>query len=440
MNTQSPVKSRFSSAAVSATVKASDPSVEYILLPLSDNPVSLLPSDEARMWDALAASGAPFAYSDYTDASGETVRLIDYQPGSLRDDFDFGPLVMLRRDMALEAVDEAEDYSVAGWYALRLRLSRTVSLPLHIRDVLYKVGEAPRVGDEKTYFAYVDPRNRASQLEMERAVTDHLRALGALVTPASRKEVDFDSVDFPVEASVIIPVKNRIRTIADAVRSALGQQTDFAYNVIVIDNQSTDGTSEALAVLAAADPRLIVVPTNPLAGQAPGIGGCWNIGINHPLCGRFAVQLDSDDLYSSPSTLRKIVDAFRRERCAMVIGSYTLTDIDGNVLPPGLIDHAEWTDENGANNALRINGLGAPRAFFTPVARSIGFPDVSYGEDYAMGLAISRSYKIGRIYESLYLCRRWEDNTDHSLSRDRINANNTYKDLLRTNELNARMR
>ncbi|MDE6377670.1 MAG: glycosyltransferase family 2 protein, partial [Duncaniella sp.] len=238
-----------------------------------------------------------------------------------------------------------------------------------------------------------------------------------------------------------IPVRNRRRTIADAVKSALSQITDFPFNVIVVDNRSTDGTSEILHDLAATDSRLTVIDTSRLSSPvAPGIGGCWNIALDSPACGRFAVQLDSDDLYSRPDTLQLIVDRFRADNCAMVIGSYTLTDFQGNILPPGLIDHAEWTDANGPNNALRINGLGAPRAFYSPVARAIQFPDVCYGEDYAMALAISRDYTISRIYESLYLCRRWEDNTDHALSPERINANNTYKDTLRTIELRARMR
>ncbi len=258
--------------------------------------------------------------------------------------------------------------------------------------------------------------------------------------PADRKPLDLTAGEFPVEASVIIPVRNRRRTIADAVNSALSQEAPFSFNVIVVDNRSTDGTSEILAGIAATDPRLKIIDTTALPYASLGIGGCWNLAIHSPYCGRFAIQLDSDDIYSSPDVLSRIVDKFHAESCGMVIGSYMLTDFDRNIIPPGLIDHAEWTDENGPNNALRINGLGAPRAFFTPLAREISFPDVSYGEDYAMGLAISRDHKIGRIYDPLYFCRRWEDNTDHALSQERINRNNHYKDLIRSLELSARIK
>ncbi len=307
--------------------------------------------------------------------------------------------------------------------------------PFLLAETLYSAGPENKSEDSEAQFSYVDPRNRASQIEMEQVFTEHLKAIGAYLAPSQCRKTDVSRGEFPVEASVIIPVRNRCRTIRDAVRSALSQVTDFPFNVIVVDNRSDDGTAEILAEIAAEDPRLVVKSTASIPYPAIGIGGCWNIAICSEECGRFAIQLDSDDLYSSESVLTRIVGKFREEQCAMVVGSYTLTDFDGNTIPPGLIDHAEWTDGNGRNNALRINGLGAPRAFYTPVAREIRFPDTCYGEDYAMGLAISRSYRIGRIYESLYLCRRWEDNTDHALPLERINRNNLYKDSLRTAEI-----
>ena len=331
-----------------------------------------------------------------------------------------------------------EEYEAAGWYDLRLRLTRDKA-PTYCPEPLYTIEKFdPESGSEENQFAYVDPRNRTSQIEMERAATRHLKAIKAYVSPKDKISVDVSQGAYPVEASVIIPVRNRHLTIADAVESALSQVTDFPFNIIVVDNRSDDGTSEILYRLEKRDPRVKVINTSGLPYPYIGIGGCWNIAVNSEYCGRFAIQLDSDDLYSGRDTLQKIVEKFRSEGCAMVIGSYTLTDFECNILPPGLIDHSEWTAENGANNALRINGLGAPRAFFTPVARALGFPDVCYGEDYAMGLAISRRYLIGRIYESLYLCRRWHDNTDHALSREKINQNNYYKDYIRTLELKER--
>ena len=432
--------SRLSTAAMREI--ASMTSDDYVVIPLSDRSIAWHPGALGRISQALKWSGTPFAYCDYYD--GETRRnTIAYQSGSLRDDFDFGHCVVASARLVRECLSTIDvNYLAAGWYDLRLHLTRLAGLPLHLPEALYSVGPESDLSadNEKSHFSYVDPRNRASQLEMEQVVTAHLADLGALVTPASRLSLDLTAGSFPVEASVLIPVRNRRLTIADAVNSALSQITDFPFNVIVVDNRSTDGTSEILADMASSDPRLIVIDTSSISSPtAPGIGGCWNIALADPHCGRFAIQLDSDDLYSRPDSLSLIVERFRADNCAMVIGSYTLTDFHGNILPPGLIDHAEWTDSNGPNNALRINGLGAPRAFFTPIARAIGFPDVCYGEDYAMALAISRDYPISRIYESLYLCRRWEDNTDHALSPERVNSNNTYKDTLRTIELQARI-
>lgn len=420
--------------------RLADTTDEFVVIPLTERRVTLGYLARERMERVLRDSGAPMVYADYFDGDTEK-RLIDWQVGSVRDDFDFGEIVMVNAAMLRRVLAESmADYRAAGWYDVRLRLSRLGQI-VHLPELLYRAEIAEAEDGETAHFAYVDPRNRASQLEMEEAFTRHIEALGAkvdgLAAPALQHEADGE---WPVEASVIIPVRNRVRTIAEAVESALAQSVDFDFNVIVVDNQSTDGTSELLAEIAARDPRLKVISTSKLAGEYPflGIGGCWNVAIRSEHCGRFAVQLDSDDLYSTEYTLGRIVDKFRETGAAMVIGAYTLTDFNRNVIAPGLIDHAEWTDANGPNNALRINGLGAPRAFYTPVARAIGFPNVSYGEDYAMGLAISRRFRIGRIYDSLYFCRRWEDNTDHALPQVKINANNLYKDRVRTLEILAR--
>lgn len=432
--------SRLSSGNMRAIAANAD--TGRVIIPLTDDRIEFAPFGRERMVHILNETGAAIVYSDFhffNSEGGHThCKLNDYQPGSLRDDFDFGKVVMVNPDMLKMAAGEmCDDYEAAGWYDLRLRLSRLGDI-IHIPEPLYNSSSrGVQHGDGETQFSYVDPRNRSAQIEMEKAVTSHLRALGALIDTSDLDLPDLDEADFPVEASVIIPVRNRHRTIADAVGSALSQKADFNFNVIVIDNGSDDGTSEILNEIASSDSRLKII--RPVSIPAPGIGGCWNLGLHSPDCGRFAIQLDSDDIYSRPDTLQLIVNKFRKRRCAMVIGSYSLTDFDGNPLPPGLIDHAEWTDENGPNNALRINGLGAPRAFFTPIAREINFPDVSYGEDYAMGLAICRNYPIGRIYESLYSCRRWEGNSDHALSPERINANNYYKDRIRTIELLARI-
>ena len=382
-------------------------------------------------------TGAVMVYSDhYSLEEGALTKhpAIDYQAGSLRDDFDFGSLWLIKSQALLDYVAQTDrvDYQYAGLYDLRLYLSRKGEI-FHLNEYLYTEAELDTRKSGEKQFDYVNPRNREVQIEMERACTAHLEKVGAIVDTNFYRQPDFDEQDFACEASVVIPVFNREKTITDAVKSALSQKTNFPYNVIVVNNHSTDSTGEILDSID--DERLIqIVP-----GRTDlGIGGCWNVAVNSDHCGKFAVQLDSDDLYSSPKTLQKIVDAFHEQKAAMIIGSYRMCDFDLNTLPPGLIDHKEWTEDNGCNNALRINGLGAPRAFFTPLVRQIQFPNTSYGEDYALGLAFSRRYRIGRIYDELYLCRRWGGNSDAALSVERVNANNLYKDRLRTMELKAR--
>ena len=408
---------------------------QYALLYLKTSPLEFCKTSLKRFVSVADDTGASMVYSNYYQVmNGETtvVPTIEYQMGSIRDDFNFGSLVLVRIDDVQEV--EVAPYQYATWYAIRLALS-TIADFCHIDEVLYtEMEEDTRKSGEKQ-FDYVNPRNRAVQIEMEQACTAYLKEMGVYLAPQF-KDVDFNGHTFANEASVIIPVRNRVKTVADAVRSALSQKTSFAFNVIVIDNHSTDGTTELLRQIASEDSRLVhIVPVSTKLG----IGGCWMEGVNNPACGKFAVQLDSDDLYQDDTVLQQIVDAFYAQNCAMLIGSYTMTNFDLEVLPPGLIDHAEWTPDNGRNNALRINGLGAPRAFFTPLLREYGVPNVSYGEDYALGLRFSREYQIGRLYNSLYLCRRWEGNSDAALAIDKVNANNFYKDKLRTIEMAARL-
>jgi hypothetical protein len=361
--------------------------------------------------------------------------LIDYQEGSLCDDFDFGSLLLYRSDAFTEAVGRMEvDYQSAALYDLRLKVSQKYRL-FHLQELLYTELETDhRLSGEKI-FDYVDPKNRQVQIEMEQACTQHLKDIRAWLKPEDFLSVSFSEETFSVEASVVIPVRNRERTIEDAIRSVLMQKTEFPFNIIVVDNHSTDRTTELLQAVAATEPRLIhVIPDR----KDLGIGGCWNTAIMHPQCGKFAIQLDSDDLYSDDQVVRTIVDAFYEQNCAMIVGTYQMVNFKLEEIPPGIIDHREWTPDNGRNNALRINGLGAPRAFYTPVLRNIKLPNTSYGEDYAVGLSISRRYRIGRIYKPLYLCRRWDDNSDASLDINKQNAHNFYKDRIRTIELLAR--
>lgn len=409
---------------------------ETTLLYLKDTEVIWGYRAEERMRQVMETTGAALVYADHYVVKNEKTEkapVIDYQLGSLRDDFDFGAVVMLRTSALKEAVSRMKaNYHYAGFYDLRLKLAGKYEFT-HINEYLYTEQEHDLRLSGQKQFDYVDPRNRERQIEMEKACTEHLKVIGAYLPPRF-KTVNFDQQAFEVEASVVIPVKNRVKTISDAINSVLCQETDFPFNVIVVDNHSTDGTTELIEKLAS-DKRVIhVVPDR----TDLGIGGCWNMAIDHPQCGKFAIQLDSDDLYSDQYTLRKMVNAFYEQQCAMVVGTYRMTDFDLNTLPPGIIDHKEWTPENGRNNALRINGLGAPRAFFTPVIRQIGFPNTSYGEDYAVGLAVSRHYQIGRVYDVVYLCRRWSGNSDAALDAFQLNANNLYKDRIRTWEVEAR--
>ncbi len=402
-------------------------------------PLDVMPYALHRMIQVAQDTGAGMVYSDYykmCDGKRQQHPVIDYQMGSLRDDFDFGSLILYRADVlqsVIAELREEKEYIAAGSYAVRLGISRHVPI-VHLAEYLYtEIEEDLRAGGVKQ-FDYVNPRNREVQIEMEEACTAHLSRIGGLLHPSQMQNPPLAGT-FPCEASVIIPVFNRVRTIEDALRSALQQTTDFDYNVIVVDNHSTDGTTEVLARYHDNEKLVHIIPER----NDLGIGGCWQRAITDERCGRYAIQLDSDDLYADETTLQQIVDCFRREKCGMVIGSYDLTDFQLQPIPPGLIDHREWSDENGRNNALRINGLGAPRAFETTILREIGIPNVSYGEDYALGLRISRQYRIGRIYTSLYHCRRWEGNSDAALPIERINRNNYYKDQLRTIELQARI-
>lgn len=410
---------------------------DYSIIFLGDVPVNLGQYSIQRMASVASETDAAMVYADrwsVKDGVTEAHPVIDWQEGSIRDDFDFGSLVLTRSSLLHDFVADVPDngYKNAGWYELWLYLSRCGCL-FHINEYLYTEEELDLRDSGVKQFDYVNPANRNVQIEMEQVLTAHLKAIGALVDTSSYFEPDFAEQDFSVEATVVIPVRNREKTICDAVDSALSQNTTFDFNVIVVDNHSTDMTTALLD--AYNDKRLIhIIPKRTNLG----IGGCWNVAVDDARCGRFAVQLDSDDLYSSPNTLQIIVDAFYEQRAAMIVGSYRMCDFSLNTLPPGLINHAEWTDSNGCNNALRINGLGAPRAFFTPLLRQIRFPNTSYGEDYALGLAFSRRFRIGRIYSELYLCRRWSGNSDAALSVDRINANNLYKDRLRTMEVMAR--
>ena len=410
-------------------------SEKFILIYTKDLPLEMGLFALDRFIAVAEDTKADMLYADHyelIDGQRRKHPLIECQAGALRDDFDFCSVLVFRTSSFRRAVRAMEnDYEWGALYDLRLRMKKIV----HVNEYLYTEVETDTRKSGEKQFDYVDPKNRAVQIEMEQICTEHLKRIGAYLEPKF-KDVEFTG-GFPVTASVVIPVYNRVRTVKDAVESALSQKCDFPFNVIVVDNHSTDGTTELLEEIAAKDDRLIhIVP----AKYDLGIGGCWNLAVHDEACGEFAVQLDSDDVYSGTDTLAKIVSAFCEQNCAMVVGTYQMTDFDMQPIPPGVIDHREWTEENGRNNALRINGLGAPRAFWTPLLRTINLPNTSYGEDYALGLRISREYRIGRIYDVLYCCRRWEGNSDAALDIERVNANNLYKDRIRTWELAARMK
>ena len=413
--------------------------VDYVLLLTKVTAVKLGQFAIERLVDTAELTGAVKVYSDYYEVKEgklATHPVIDYQQGSLRDDFNFGPLVLYKADAFTTAVKNmTQDFEHAGMYYLRLKVAQQGEL-FRIPEFLYTIDETDNRKSGQKIFDYVDPKNRQVQVEMEQAVTEHLKDVGAWLSP-DFTPVELDEKAFAKKASVIIPVRNREKTIADAMESVLMQKTNFDFNLIVIDNHSTDKTTSIVQSFAEKDDRVVhLIPVR----EDLGIGGCWNLGVHDSRCGMIAMQLDSDDIYKDENTLQKVVDVFEAEKCAMVVGTYQLVNFDLEEIPPGIIDHKEWTPDNGKNNALRINGLGAPRAFYTPVLRDVKIPNTSYGEDYAVGLAISRDYQIGRIYDNLYLCRRWDDNSDAALDIVKMNAHNTYKDRIRTIELKARQR
>ena len=422
---------RASTKSVKQVADAAD--TEYTLIYTRQTELSWVRFGLERLEQIASDSGAAMIYADHFDGDAPAP-VIDYQQGSLRDDFDFGGVQLYRTSALKEAASKMDaEYEFAGLYDLRLRVSEIGPL-VHVNEFLYYELETDRRKSGEKLFDYVDPRNRGVQVEMEAACTAHLKRIGGYLEPKF-KEVDLNSVPFEVEASVVIPCRNRVKTIGDALRSALSQETDFPYNVIVVDDNSTDGTVDVIKSFLD-DPKLIYIAQDKTYHA---IGGNWNAALHHPRCGRFALQLDSDDMYSGSDTVQKFVDAFREQGCAMVVGTYRITDFDLNELPPGIIDHREWTPDNGRNNALRINGLGAPRGFWTPLLREINFPTTKYGEDYAVALRVSREYRIGRIYDVMYNCRRWGGNSDGALDIEAVNRNNLYKDRIRTWELQARI-
>jgi hypothetical protein len=410
---------------------------EYTLFLTRDADIDFAPFAIQRMVKLAKSTGAGMIYSDFYELKNAELTkhpVADYQSGSIRDDFDFGPVLLVSAKLLKEAFTAGiQPLQFGALYYMRLFISRRAPV-LRIQEFLYTVGETDKRKSGEKMFDYVDPKNRQVQIEMEQIATEHLKAIGAYLEPRF-EQLQFASPRNRCTASVIIPVRNRVKTIEYAIRSVLSQKADFPFNLIIIDNHSTDGTTDLISRYAKTDKRIIhIIPER----SDLAIGGCWNEGIHHPDCGDFAVQLDSDDVYAGDQTLQTVVDAFYKEQCAMVVGSYRMTNFKLEEIPPGVIDHREWTPENGRNNALRINGLGAPRAFYTPILREITIPNVSYGEDYAVGLAISRKYQIGRIYEPVYLCRRWEDNTDADLNISKQNENNTYKDRIRSFEILSR--
>lgn len=431
-----PVKETiFSTATIKAIAQQAD--TEYTLIYMKTTKLKMNFLALTRMLNIAEVSQAGLLYADHFQLKGDNIEkapVIDYQIGSLRDDFDFGSVLIFRTDALKESVSRMKaDYQFAGFYDLRLKLSQKHKL-VHIPEFLYsEVEQDTRLSGAKQ-FDYVDPSNRSRQIEMEQACTEHLKEVGGYLAPTF-KHIEFGENNFEVEATIMIPVRNRIRTIRDAITSALNQKCDFKYNVMVVDNFSTDGTRDAIDEFKD-NPRLIHIVAD---YYDFGIGGYWNLAAHHAKAGKFMVQLDSDDMYKDENTLSTMVKAFYDQNVAMVVGTYMITDVNLNMIAPGIIDHKEWTPENGRNNALRINGFGAPRAFYTPVLRQVNMPNVSYGEDYALALNISRDYQIGRVFTPVYMCRRWDDNSDAALDINKTNTYNTYKDRIRTWELQARI-
>jgi len=429
------VENLTSSKTIDSILKSDDSN--YVLLFTQDSHYELGQFAIERFYNVINSTQAAMVYSNYFAVNENSIvrhPVNDYQLGSLRDDFDFGSLLFINRNYCQSFLSE-EEYKFAGLYELRLHLSRQSEF-IRIPEFLYTTIETDTRKSGVKQFDYVNPKNRDVQIEMEKVVTSHLKKINAYLEP-NFKKVEFKDDDFEFEATVVIPVKNRVSTIADAINSVLSQKANFKFNCIVVDNYSTDGTTEKIKEIASKDERLIhVIPER----KDLGIGGCWNEALQNKNCGRFAIQLDSDDIYANENTIQIVVDTFRKEKCAMVVGTYRMINFKLEEIPPGIVDHKEWTPDNGRNNALRINGLGAPRAFYTPILREYKIPNVSYGEDYSVGLMISRDYQIGRIYEPIYLCRRWEGNSDAALDIDKQNIYNEYKDRIRTIEVLARIR
>lgn len=429
----------FTGAAMFKRIAEASKDADYILLVTKNTVLKFGQFAVERMLEVAEATGAGMVYSDYREVKEGKLAahpVIDYQEGSLRDDFNFGTVLLFRAKAFRNAVDKmTQEFDHAGLYYLRLKVSQESDL-VRVPEFLYTIDESDTRKSGQKIFDYVDPKNRKVQIEMEQACTEHLKDVGAWISP-DFKPVVFDESSFDKKCSVIIPVLNREKTVGDAIESVLNQKTDFDFNLIVVDNHSSDRTTEIIKSFAEKDERLIhIIPVR----KDLGIGGCWNLAVHDKRCGMIAMQLDSDDIYKDENTLQLVVDTFMKEQCAMVVGTYQLVNFDLEEIPPGIIDHREWTPDNGKNNALRINGLGAPRAFYTPVLRDVKIPNVSYGEDYAVGLAISRDFQIGRIYENIYLCRRWDDNSDAALDIEKANKHNVYKDRIRTFELKARQR
>ncbi|MCH8325770.1 MAG: glycosyltransferase family 2 protein [Bacteroidetes bacterium] len=411
---------------------------EHLIFITEEGKFTLQDNSLLKYIDISKKYNSAITYSNYYLRKGNALikqPVIDHQLGSVRDDFNFGPLLFFNKKCFKEKQNSTKtDCIWMGLYALRLSISEEKPV-VKISEYLYSFEERKKQTDEEKHFDYLDSSNAEKQKEAESVFADYLKNIGAYIYPKF-EDICFSEDDYEFEASIIIPVKNRVNTIKDSVNSALKQKTKNKFNIIIVDNHSTDGTTQIIKEIANEDDRVIhIIPKR----VDLGIGGCWNEALKDKSCGMFAVQLDSDDIYKDENTLQKIIDKFHNEKCGMVIGSYQLTDFDFNEIPPGIISHNEWTDTNGHNNALRVNGFGAPRAFYTPLLREINFPDVSYGEDYAVCLAVSRKHKVGRIYEPIYVCRRWEGNSDAELTIDKKNKYDFYKDTLRTEEINKRI-